>query len=151
MVIGPDFVWSHMPKTGGTSTKRMFDIVCGERPDMYMDHGIHNINKHDNITIKDSKVNLGLNTKHRIMGFRQLPTWIISIAYSSAAVIPVTSYAILNGIVRTIYPVTDADFGLDGGADCRIVEEKQHFKQHTPDSLLTHFMCGRVDSWLRME
>ena len=73
MVIGNDFVWLHMGKTGGNSTKLMFDILTGIT---YSD-SIHDPAKHLNINRVDIDQSL-LQNRKIICNIRMLPAWIKS-------------------------------------------------------------------------
>ena len=73
MVIGKNFIWLHMGKTGGNSTKLMFEGLDGI---LYTD-SIHDPKKHSNLTRTDIDATL-LQDKKIICNIRKLPAWIKS-------------------------------------------------------------------------
>lgn len=76
MVIGKDFVWAHIPKTGGTSVRDMFDyfpmrIVFGDSN--------KDKTKHDSFRQREERYNVDLTiSRKRIACFRRLPNFLLS-------------------------------------------------------------------------
>ena len=71
MVIGDDFVWAHLPKTGGDATLAMFrvfpDLVQFADPDDSND-------KHAQFESRAQEI----RGKVLAMNFRRLPAWVLS-------------------------------------------------------------------------
>ena len=70
MVIGREFIWLHMGKTGGDSTKQMFDNLNGI---LYSDPR-HDPSKHSGMKRTDIDTTL-LQDKKIICNIRRLPSW----------------------------------------------------------------------------
>jgi len=135
MVIGKDFIWIHMRKTGGDSVRYMFDIIS--RMVFYADPFI-SWEKHDTIEEKLKKFKkrgfpiefLGEKQK-RILNLRRLPAWLLSNAHQ-----------------RKMEAKTPLDIDILRQG---ILPGKKDFPEAYPDKILTHFMCNRIDYWLRTE
>jgi hypothetical protein len=71
MVIGKDFAWSHLPKTGGDATLAMFHMV----PDLieFADEDDSN-DKHAHFHSRAQQV----RGKILVMNIRRLPAWVLS-------------------------------------------------------------------------
>jgi hypothetical protein len=71
MVIGPKFVWAHLPKTGGTLTARVLQLF----PELIDEVDWHGSpGKHRPFTAVEDQ----LAGRLLVMNFRRLPTWVIS-------------------------------------------------------------------------
>ncbi len=75
MITGPSFVWLHLPKTGGTSTARLFRELSLK--DIFVDDDETDA-KHDSWPIRFKGSNLDINKKKVFITLRQLPAWLIS-------------------------------------------------------------------------
>ena len=78
MVIGERFVWVHIPKTAGDSTRKMFDLVKGSY--LFGDHSTVEI-KHRTFTQTMAAGDLqshNIAAKDRILNLRRLPCWVLS-------------------------------------------------------------------------
>ena len=73
MVIGNEFVWLHLGKTGGDSTKQMFDCLTGI---LFADDKSQK-EKHFNMNRTDINPEL-LQNKKIICNIRRLPSWLLS-------------------------------------------------------------------------
>jgi hypothetical protein len=75
MIIGPSFIWLHLPKTGGTSTARLFRELSVENIIVDDDE---TDSKHDSWSIRFTESDLDIDTKKAFITLRQLPAWLIS-------------------------------------------------------------------------
>jgi len=75
MIIGPSFVWLHLPKTGGTSTASAFRMMSLK--DILVDAD-ETDSKHDSLSIRISGTESAINRKTTFLTLRQLPAWLIS-------------------------------------------------------------------------
>lgn len=144
MIIGNNFVWGHIPKTGGTSAEKIFDIIGENTKIIHIDRR-KNVLKHDNFDIKQKRLKINLDQKRkRILNIRRLPIWVLSFANHKSWKIPFTRQDVLNGRVNSLYP-------LDNMKVKTLEEAWRSTKVYNPDEFLEHFMCGRVDHWIRTE
>ena len=141
MVIGPDFVWAHMPKTGGTSVVEMFGLVDNS---LDIDAAHDNVLTHDTFAVKEARTGIDLSGKQRLLNIRRLPAWIISFANYTRDMSPVPKKDLLCGKVHCVFPLDDITI-VD------LSEAMKHHKQYFADDLLKQYICGRVDHWLRTE
>lgn len=75
MVIGENFVWCHLPKTGGTTMNRIFK--------QYENYGVvidddRSDTKHDSIPLREARTNSKIYTNRRYINIRRLTSWLIS-------------------------------------------------------------------------
>lgn len=131
MVIGEKFVWAHMPKTGGNTTAKMFELFKDKL--IHFDE-LSEHNKHDTFTRKEKKLNQAFTDKSKILNIRRLANWTLSLAqhqkrYSNIDIVP--------------------DEMSEG--KIRITDGKGGYKLHRMDDYIKRFMCGNVDYWLRTE
>ncbi len=75
MIVGPSFIWLHLPKTGGTSTARLFRELSLE--DVFIDAD-ETDSKHDAWSLRSKQTNLDKDNKKAFITLRQLPGWLIS-------------------------------------------------------------------------
>lgn len=126
MVIGKKFIWSHFPKTGGCSTRAMFDIVH---------HLVLESSNKPTVThSRFDEIDIAKNSKERILNIRRLPCYLISYAFDQQnnANIPFDRELLMEkGMLKHFYKGKITPFRVDDGLD--------------------DFMCGRVDHWLRTE
>lgn len=98
MIISKSFIWAHLPKTGGTATTRIFN----QFPDLivYQDNERSHA-KHDTFKQKEQKFVKNDFPQKRIMNFRKLPEWLISIMFhmQRCANIPFNKDNYKNGAV----------------------------------------------------
>jgi hypothetical protein len=73
MVIGKDFAWAHMPKTGGNATHTLFSLF----PQLVTK--VDDIDRHDkHKSFADCQQ--AVQGKELILNIRRLPSWILSVA-----------------------------------------------------------------------
>jgi len=75
MIIGPTFLWLHLPKTGGTSTARLFRELSVK--DIFIDDD-ETDSKHDSWSIRLKQSSLNIDRKKAFITIRKLPAWLIS-------------------------------------------------------------------------
>jgi hypothetical protein len=75
MIISDQFIWLHLPKTGGTSMNRLFR----ERaiPGISVDSD-DTAAKHDSISLRESKTSWRAGSQQRFITARRLEHWLIS-------------------------------------------------------------------------
>ena len=75
MIIGSSFVWLHLPKTGGTSTARLFRELSLR--DIFVDDD-ETDSKHDSLSLRQNLTGSDIDSKKTFITIRQLPAWLIS-------------------------------------------------------------------------
>lgn len=75
MIVDPDFIWLHLPRTGGTSTADWFRALG--RPGCEVDPNGDRM-KHDNLCIRRARDGLELKGRPVVMNIRPLPDWLRS-------------------------------------------------------------------------
>lgn len=75
MIEGPNFVWMHLPKTGGTSMNRLIREL--HIPNVIVDPDQFD-QKHDSIALREQKSNWRVGTRQRFVTARRLTSWLIS-------------------------------------------------------------------------
>lgn len=127
MIITNKFCWGHLGKTGGDSTKTMFDIL--ELKDIILSHEVTDPNKHLNFR----KYPDLCKDKKKILNIRRLATWIISD---------------WNHFYRAKQIEQISKKNLVKGLACRVG------KEILADQVLKNYACeelGGIDYWLRTE
>lgn len=152
MVIGEGFAWSHLPKTGGDATARMFEVVghlvlASDPPSSH--------EKHESFTSREAHTGLDLTeARRRIVNIRRLPAWLLSSARHQERhyAVPVDWEQLRRGLVRSRTP-----FGrLHPFLRPRLVATAAYralgrTETVSADTVLERHRCGRVDHWLRQE
>ncbi len=75
MLIGPSFIWFHLPKTGGTSTARLFRQMALDN--IIVDDDDTD-SKHDSLNMRFAKDGTACLYKKMFITLRRLPDWLIS-------------------------------------------------------------------------
>lgn len=76
MVIGRDFVWAHIPKTGGDSVRTMYELFSKH---IIISDNTDAKTKHDSFRQREIQYNIDLTeTRKRIACFRRLPSFLLS-------------------------------------------------------------------------
>lgn len=121
MIIGNNFSWAHIGKTGGDSVHKMFSI-CDIAASV--DDVTTNL-KHDTFKYRLELI----ANKKRILTIRKLPNWILSRAMHTKIHLGIdfTKEELIRGIIK--WPNT----------------------QTTADAHLLHYEPEKVDYWLRTE
>ncbi|KZR83004.1 MULTISPECIES: hypothetical protein [Prochlorococcus] len=75
MIIADNFLWLHMPKTGGTSMNRLFreQSLAGISIDPD-----HTAEKHDSVALRESRGSWRAGIRQRFITARRLEAWLIS-------------------------------------------------------------------------
>lgn len=75
MIIADDFLWLHLPKTGGTSMNRLFreSEVAGIQIDPD-----HSSEKHDSVELRERRGSWRAGNRRRFITVRRLEAWLIS-------------------------------------------------------------------------
>jgi|GEM_PF-584329 len=126
MIITTKFCWGHLGKTGGNSTKKMFDIL--ELKDIIVSHEISDPNKH---LIFSQYKDLCKDQK-KILNIRRLATWIISD----------WNHFYITKKIQTIKKESIIEGSVFRGTDI------------IADDILKTYYCeelGGIDYWLRTE
>ena len=134
MVIGERFVWAHIPKTGGDSTKSMFDVIS--KSILYADKAIDNT-KHDSFIKKQEYVNIDLSQKKRIANIRRLPHYILSFSqhYHKHNNQPLLIKNIKQGKIYWLEPWSSTGFKL----------------KNIDESIMKYYNVENIDLWIRIE
>ena len=132
MIIGPDFVWLHWPKCGGTATEIALRKLLSHRRDISFDE-IDDVSGvwHDSIYERQKRSpSFDPEGRRIISGIRRLPYWLLSISHFeiSRGEQPATREMILEGKVYT-----------GGGLEI------------SADQVIGSFNKPRIDSWIRTE
>ena len=133
MIIGPNFVWLHFPKTAGTATERLLRHFFSARTDVKFDIlGVRPVTWHQTIEQR-TQIDPAFSITDRtvICGFRRLPAWLMS---------------------RTTYEASRAPYRI---ATRAMIESGQFFENdgtvNHADAYLRNYSRPRVDAWLRSE
>ena len=133
MIIGPNFVWLHLPKTGATSTEAFLRKKFVDQLDVHADeYNPERIIWHQSITQRIAEdPSFSVDGRRVICGFRRLPAWIIS---------------------RVCYEAHRSPHHL---ASREMIETGHFFendgKINSGDTYLREYRYPRVDNWLRCE
>ena len=75
MIIGPSFLWLHLPKTGGTSMNRLFRerAMAGVTVDADDTRA-----KHDSVALRESQGSWRAGERRRFITARRLADWLLS-------------------------------------------------------------------------
>lgn len=75
MIIGPSFLWLHLPKTGGTSMNRLFRerAIAGVTVD-----GDDTRAKHDSVALREAQGRWRAGQRRRFITARRLADWLLS-------------------------------------------------------------------------
>jgi hypothetical protein len=80
VIIGPDFIWMHLPKAAGTETEAVLRAAFGAREDISFDPIVlDNVIWHHTIAQRaayDPEFSVG--ERRVICNFRRLPSWLLS-------------------------------------------------------------------------
>lgn len=132
MIIGPDFVWLHLPKCGGSATEAALRRLLSDRESIAFDEiGNFPMVWHDSIHMRRQR-NPSFDPEARIIisGIRRLPHWLLSLSHYEIArgERPSTREMLLRGEVYSA-----------GGAKI------------SADQVIGQFLNPRVDFWIRTE
>jgi hypothetical protein len=75
MIIGPSFVWLHLPKTGGTATAHTFRSL--NLPNLTIDKDATD-SKHDSLEMRMKSKGIDIFDKKVFITSRRLPQWLLS-------------------------------------------------------------------------
>lgn len=133
MIIGPDFIWLHFPKTGGTAIELFLSKYFADHNGVHFDEmDPQNVIWHENIRDRATR-SAGFSRDGRkvICGIRRLPAWVISRVTYEAQRPPyrVASRAMIE---------RGAFFENDGAIS-------------RADSYFQYYLSGGVDTWIRNE
>lgn len=145
MVIGKEYVWGHLGKTGGNTTHKMFGLV----PQLVLRADPIHGNpwqwlKHETFTQRETRFNLDLTHKRkRILNIRRLPNFMLSSLHHRAKHerIPFSKRDLVYGTLKFL------DYKFKDGA----CSNTGKILERTPDMVLQHMMGERVDYWFRLE
>ena len=75
MIIADNFLWLHLPKTGGTSMNRLFreQSLAGISIDPD-----HTSEKHDSVAVRESRGSWRAGSRQRFITARRLEAWLVS-------------------------------------------------------------------------
>lgn len=130
MVIGENFVWTHLPRTGGDSTVSMFEVLGFRSVYAKSDHRKH--------TTLAAAIAAGLVESKvlHICNFRRLIGWL-------------TSMAMLQ--LRFPGGIFDRRLALRGEVYLLLNDQTTAVWRAKIDDVLIDYMSPRVDAWLRTE
>jgi hypothetical protein len=77
VVIGTEFAWAHLPKTGGDATAQLFDLF----PEVVVHADPVTHEKHARFAERADEV----GDRRRVLNFRRLPSWMLSVAMFRAS------------------------------------------------------------------
>lgn len=165
MVIADNFVWAHLPKTGGDSTHKLFRCLG---LDCESD-SIRQSGKHHSFAQREKATGQDLtDRRRRIMNIRRLPSWVLSRAKHQERNngYPVDRDLLHAGRVAPIQGIVPAQkvaglvaflFGFRGQPFQRQIRGRVIRRLTklgpplTADQALQAMRCGRVDHWIRLE
>lgn len=75
MIIGDQFLWLHLPKTGGTSMTRLFREL--QLPGVSVDAD-DTAAKHDSVALRESRGSWRAGQRRRFITARRLESWLVS-------------------------------------------------------------------------
>lgn len=133
MIIGPDFVWLHFPKTGGTSTEAFLRETFAGQKGVYLDaHDPKRIVWHQSINQRlADDPHFSIDSRRIISGFRRLPSWVVS---------------------RVIFEANRPPHHV---ATRSMIEMGEVFEnngaRNTADNYLQEYQYPTVDMWVRCE
>lgn len=135
MIIGPDFIWLHVPKCGGTSVEQCLRQALSDRPDVHFDtiDPSKKVIWHQNIPkrIKHDP-DFDPSGKRVIACIRRLPGWLLSRVHFEATRPP-------NHLVPTREMLMRGEFFENSGF------------HHKADNLIRQYNNPEVDHWIRIE
>ena len=87
MIVGPDWIWLHFPKCGGTSAERLLKENFLEDPAVDFDPlDPADVIWHENVLQRQKRVpDFSAESKRIVAGFRRLPDWILSRVHYEAS------------------------------------------------------------------
>jgi hypothetical protein len=121
VVIGTEFVWGHLPKTGGDATARLFGLF----PELAVEADAAETHAKHALFSERQELLAG---KRRALNLRRLPTWILSVSMFQA----------LYGDHPTYQPMP-------------MRSPREMARSRFADENLLPFVDGPVHHWLRME
>lgn len=131
MIIGPDFIWLHFPKCGGSATEVALRRLLSDRDGVAFDEIDHVSGVwHDSIQRRQKRdPSFDPEGRRIISGIRRLPHWLLSLAHYEIArgSQPATREMLLRGAVYS------------GGTEL------------SADQVIGEFINSRVVSWIRTE
>jgi hypothetical protein len=133
MIIGPDWIWLHFPKCGGTSAEKLLRLNFSKDESVTFDYlDATNMVWHDNIAARKARdPGVDLQGKRIVAILRRLPDWLLSRVHFEAARPPhytATREMILKG---AFYENTGY--------------------VNSCERTLQHFNNPKVDFWVRLE
>ena len=133
MILGPDWIWLHFPKCGGTTAERLLHLNFGQDPDVVFDPiDPRHVIWHDTIARRAARdPAFSHHGKRIVANFRRLPDWIISRVLFEASRPPhhlVTRDQLVEGIF------------LENGGSARSAAESLALLNTPPD-----------DHWVRID
>lgn len=130
MVIGEQFVWTHLPRTGGDSTVSMFELLGFGSVYAKSDH-----RKHTTLATAIKVKAVKADVVH-VCNFRRLIPWLTSIA-----------------MLQLRYPggTFDSRLALRGEIDLLLNDQTTAAWRPTIDDVLARYQAPRVDVWFRTE
>ena len=166
MLIAEEFVWAHLPKTGGNATSEMFRLVG-------VTDGIDDLRspgKHDSFEQRQAKSGTDLTVKRRrIMNIRRLPHWLLSRARHIETFYghPIDREVLRAGQIQPVCGLTRLTERVADAVARRIIRRDRRRMERfrgmilgwlttrgakvAADDELKSMMCGRVDYWIRQE
>lgn len=135
MIIGPDFVWLHVPKCGGTSAERCLKKALRDNPDVHFDTigPEEAVIWHQNIAERAKHDPSFDPTGKRLLAcIRRLPGWLLSRVHFEATRPP-------NHRVPTREMLIRGEFFEHSGF------------HHKADNMIRFYNNPEVDQWIRIE
>lgn len=132
MIIGPDFVWLHMPKCAGSTLELALRHLLRDRPGIQFDEIDEKSGRwHHNIAArKDEDPSFDVTGKRVLCCIRRLPAWVMS--------------RVMFEITRNEHLIPSREMLVKG----RCFESDGSV--HSADEYIELF-CDDVDGWLRVE
>lgn len=133
MIVGPDWIWLHVPKSGGTAAEKILHKTFGSRHDVVFDPvgANHPVIWHHSIGRRIAHdPSFDITGKRIIAGIRRLPDWILSRVHYEAN---------RSNIVPTREQMVEGKFLEANGY------------VHHADRMLREFNMPEVDHWIRLE
>lgn len=142
MIIGPDFIWLHVPKCGGTAAERCLRQALGSNPEVHFDTigPSEEVIWHQNIQARANyDPDFDPSGKRIIACIRRLPGWLLSRVHFEYIRPPIHPGPARDMQVPTRDMLVRGEFFEYSGY------------HHKADNMIRQYDNPSVDHWIRIE